>query len=177
MALKPPPPPVKSEPGTFAWFDWYRKLYDYLNSAAIVAWTSIDFAGSKLTDIATRLHSNLQGILGNGEYHLSLSERNSLFTLTWFNASLVNSWGSAGAGSAPPGYAITADKIVRFRGVLTGGTSGTLAMTLPVGFRPVYETFLATSVTSLAYVQIHPNGEVYPVGSVVSFDGLSFPAI
>jgi hypothetical protein len=74
MSLKPPPPPVKSEPGSFAWMDWYKKLYDYLNTAGSVIWTSINFAGSKLSDLASRPHAALQSIPGNGEVHLSVSE-------------------------------------------------------------------------------------------------------
>lgn len=74
MSLKPPPPPVKSEPGSFAWMDWYKKLYDYLNTAGSVIWTTIDFTGSNLTSIATRLHSSLQSIAGTGEYHISSAE-------------------------------------------------------------------------------------------------------
>jgi len=74
MAIKPPPPPVKSEPGSFAWMDWYRTLYDFISSAGAIAWNQIDFAGSKLTDITTRLHSNLQSVLGSGQYHISSAE-------------------------------------------------------------------------------------------------------
>lgn len=75
MAIKPPPPPTKSEPGSFAWMDWYRSLYDFITTAGAISWSQISFAGSKLTDIATRLHSNLQGVLGNGQYHLSAAEQ------------------------------------------------------------------------------------------------------
>jgi len=77
MALIPPPPPVKSEPGSFAWMDWYKKLYDYLNTAGSVLWSSLNFTGSNLTDLVTRLHSSLQGIQGGvvGEYyHLTAGE-------------------------------------------------------------------------------------------------------
>lgn len=74
MAGVPPPPPVKSEPGSFAWMDWYKKLYDYLNTAGSVLWSSINFTGSNITDIVTRLHSSLQGILGTGAYHISAAE-------------------------------------------------------------------------------------------------------
>jgi len=82
MAAKPPPPPVKSEPGTFAWFDWYRKLYDYLNTTGSIAWSSLDFTGSTLSDIATRLHSSLQGLLGTGQYHISAAEATLVTGLT-----------------------------------------------------------------------------------------------
>lgn len=81
MSLKPPPPPVKSEPGSFAWMDWYKKLYDYLNTAGSIVWSTINFTGSKLTDIAIRLHSNLQGILGTGAYHISATEATEVTAL------------------------------------------------------------------------------------------------
>lgn len=81
MSLKPPPPPVKSEPGSFAWMDWYKKLYDYLNTAGSVIWSTINFTGSKLTDIGTRLHSNLQSVLGTGQYHVSSTEATLLTNL------------------------------------------------------------------------------------------------
>ncbi len=81
MALKPPPPPTKSEPGSFAWMDWYRSLYDFISSTGSIAWSQINFAGSKLTDITTRLHSNLQGILGTGSYHISSSEASNVTAL------------------------------------------------------------------------------------------------
>ena len=74
MAGVPPPPPVKSEPGSFAWMEWYKTLYDYLNTAGSVLWSSINFTGSNLTDIVTRLHSSLQSILGTGSYHISAAE-------------------------------------------------------------------------------------------------------
>ena len=74
MAALPPPPPVKSEPGSFAWMDWYKKLYDFISVSGSIAWSQINFAGSTLTSIATRLHSNLQGIVGTGAYHISAAE-------------------------------------------------------------------------------------------------------
>jgi len=82
MALKPPPPPTKSEPGSFAWMDWYRSLYDFITSAGSIAWNLIDFAGSNLTDIATRLHSSLQGITGTGAYHISATEATDVTNLS-----------------------------------------------------------------------------------------------
>lgn len=81
MSLKPPPPPVKSEPGSFAWMDWYKKLYDYLNTAGSIIWSTINFTGSKLTDIVTRPHTALQGILGTGEYHVSATEASKVTSL------------------------------------------------------------------------------------------------
>jgi hypothetical protein len=54
--------------------DWYRKLYDYLNTAGSVLWSSLNFTGSNLTDLVTRLHSSLQGVQGSGDYHITSAE-------------------------------------------------------------------------------------------------------
>jgi len=82
MALKPPPPPTKSEPGSFAWMDWYRSLYDFITATATIAWNQINFAGSNLADLATRLHSSLQGVLGTGQYHISATEATDVANLS-----------------------------------------------------------------------------------------------
>lgn len=82
MALKPPPPPVKSEPGSFAWMDWYRSLYDFITTAGSIAWSQINFAGSNLSDLATRLHSSLQSVLGTGAYHISATEATDVTNLS-----------------------------------------------------------------------------------------------
>lgn len=75
MAVTVPPPPTKSEPGSFAWMDWYRNLYAFLNQAITITWAQIDKSTSSLADITTRPHSALQSILGTGEYHLSANEQ------------------------------------------------------------------------------------------------------
>ena len=84
MAALPPPPPVKSEPGSFAWMDWYKKLYDFISTAGSIAWSQIDFAGSSLINLATRLHSDLQGLQGgtSGEYyHLTAAQIAAIGTI------------------------------------------------------------------------------------------------
>jgi len=82
MAIKPPPPPTKSEPGSFAWMDWYRSLYDFITTAGAISWSQINFAGSNLADLATRLHSSLQSILGTGAYHISATEATDVTNLS-----------------------------------------------------------------------------------------------
>lgn len=82
MAIKPPPPPTKSEPGSFAWMDWYRSLYDFITTAGAISWSQINFAGSNLSDLATRLHSSLQSILGTGAYHISATEATDVTNLS-----------------------------------------------------------------------------------------------
>jgi hypothetical protein len=77
MAEGLPPPPLKSEVGDFNWLDWYNKLYRYLKTTGSIAWSSIDFSGSNITDIQTRDHNSLQGFQGGtaGEYyHLTAAQ-------------------------------------------------------------------------------------------------------
>lgn len=59
-----PPPPVNDKPGSFAWLEWYRQLRNYVSTSGSVPWYIINFSGSNLTDIAIRLHNNLQGLQG-----------------------------------------------------------------------------------------------------------------
>lgn len=79
MPVLLPPTPVGVPPGHSFWNDWYEKLRQLVNNGAIsVIWANIDFAGSNITDIASRAHNNLQSIQGGapGEYnHLTDAER------------------------------------------------------------------------------------------------------
>lgn len=109
MALVPPPPPTKSEPGSFAWMSWYQSLYYYLTTAGSVTWASIDKTGSNLTDIATRLHSSLQGIAGAGEYHISAAQATNVSNLSGTN---------------------TGDQTITLTGDVTGSGTGSFAATL-----------------------------------------------
>ena len=81
MAALPPPPPVKSEPGSFAWMDWYKKLYDFISVSGSIAWSQINFAASNISSIASRLHADLQGIAGTGARHISVTENTEVTAL------------------------------------------------------------------------------------------------
>ena len=81
MANILPPPPVNDVPGSFVWLEWYRQLRDYVSTSGSVPWYIINFAGSNITDIATRLHNQLQGLQGGttGEmYHLTSAQYSAL---------------------------------------------------------------------------------------------------
>jgi len=81
MASGLPPPPVNDQPGSFAWLEWYRQLRTYVSTSGSVPWYIINFSGSNLTDLATRLHNNLQGLQGgtSGEqYHLTAAQHAAL---------------------------------------------------------------------------------------------------
>ena len=76
-----PPPPINDSPGSFTWLEWYRQLRNYVSTSGSVPWYIINFAGSNITDIATRLHNTLQGLQGGttGEmYHLTAAQYSAL---------------------------------------------------------------------------------------------------
>jgi len=81
MAVGLPPPPVNDVPGSFTWMEWYRQLRNYVSTSGSVPWFIINFAGSNITDIASRSHNNLQTLQGgtSGEmYHLTAAQYASL---------------------------------------------------------------------------------------------------
>lgn len=72
MSNKLPPSPINSPPGSSYWNDWYEKIRSMINNSSIgVVWANIDFSGSNITSIVTRLHNTLQGLQGGttGEYN------------------------------------------------------------------------------------------------------------
>jgi hypothetical protein len=78
-----PPPPINDKPGSFTWLEWYRKLRDYISTSGSVPWYIINFAGSNITDIATRAHNSLQSLQGgtSGEmYHLTDAKYDTVTT-------------------------------------------------------------------------------------------------
>jgi hypothetical protein len=75
MGLALPPPPTRAPNGDFAWVSWYNQLYALLSSGGAVAWTSVDKAGSSISDLANHTHALLGNILGSGQYHLSSTEQ------------------------------------------------------------------------------------------------------
>lgn len=75
MASGLPPPPTRSDQGSFAWTAWYNELYTLLSTTGSVAWTLVDKAGSSIADLQDKAHSRLTSIQGNGEFHLNATEQ------------------------------------------------------------------------------------------------------
>jgi hypothetical protein len=76
MSNKLPPAPVGVPPGHSFWNDWYEKLRSIVNATGGL-FTALNFTGSNITSIATRLHDSLQGISGGalGDYqHLTSAQ-------------------------------------------------------------------------------------------------------
>ena len=129
-----PPPPLQDPQGSFGWLEWYRQLRDYLSSASSIPWSIIQFAGSKLTDIQQRSHSDLQNIQGGipGErFHLSAAQVASI----GFFTSVVT-------------------KTTNYTALLTDGTilcnaaSGSFTITLPTATGNLGKTFSVKKIDS-----------------------------
>lgn len=116
-----PPPPINDAPGSFTWLEWYRQLRSYVSTSGSVPWYIINFAGSNITDIATRLHNQLQGLQGGtaGEmYHLTAAQYAALGTGGPGTVTSV-------AMTVPTGLSISGSPIT---------SAGTLAVTLTAGY-------------------------------------------
>lgn len=100
------------------------------------------------------------------------------YVLPWVAPTLVNSWAAVFPGTySPVGYYVDKFKCITFRGIINGGTAGSVFMTLPAGLRPPYTVFIATaSGTSVSNIQVNPNGDCIVTGAVsnVSLEGVSF---
>jgi hypothetical protein len=106
--------------------------------------------------------------------------------LVWHPLTLQNGWASAGSYFGTPSYAVSAQGIVYLKGAIGGGSSGSLAFTLPAGARPAGGVDLVAygnAVSSVA-LWLGTDGGVYPqddvdhagsAGSFTGLSGLSFP--
>ena len=118
MATGLPPPPINDQPGSFTWLEWYRQLRTYISTNGSVPWYVINFAGSNITDIASRAHNDLQSVQGGtaGErYHLTAAQHAAL------TAGPHNSLSGLQGGAATKYYHLTDVE----HAALTNSTTGT----------------------------------------------------
>lgn len=77
-----PPPPADFTPDNqWAWMDFYKNIRQTINSASIVTWSNLNFAGSNITDIVSRDHNsltNVQGGAAGDRNHLTTAQVTSL---------------------------------------------------------------------------------------------------
>lgn len=131
MATGLPPPPINDQPGSFTWLEWYRQLRNYISTNGSVPWYVINFAGSNITDIATRDHDQLQNIDGGtaGEhYHLTAAQHAAL------TAGPHNTLSGLQGGTSGEYYHLTANEVINARNTLervvpTTGFTNTIADT------------------------------------------------
>ncbi len=94
----------------------------------------------------------------------------------WQAVTFENSWVDVGGAFNSAEFRALGDKRVEIRGLISSGTIGLAAFTLPVGFRPVAD-YSVPCVSSGAFAQtnVGSDGTVVPtVGVAVSFalDGI-----
>ena len=131
MATGLPPPPINDQPGSFTWLEWYRQLRNYISTNGSVPWYVINFAGSNITDIATRDHDQLQNVDGGtaGEhYHLTAAQHAAL------TAGPHNTLSGLQGGTSGEYYHLTANEVRNARNTLervvpTTGFTNTIANT------------------------------------------------
>ena len=136
MAVGLPPPPVNDQPGSFTWMEWYRQLRNYVSTSGSVPWYIINFAGSNITDIASRAHNNLQELQGgtSGEmYHLTAAQYSALA------AGPHNSLTGIQGGTTNQYYHLTATEYARRSNYIDvqTTTSGIALPTTPTVIKPV----------------------------------------
>lgn len=141
MAIKLPPAPSGTPPGSSFWNDWYEKLRTLINSGTISQlWTSIDFTGSNITDLVTRAHNNLQSFQGGtaGEYyHLTSAQhaKVSVATSGTYTPTLTNTTNIAASTTYVAQY-LRVGSVVTVSGRVdvdpTALGSVVLEMTLPI---------------------------------------------
>ncbi len=91
---------------------------------------------------------------------ISLSKRGNLGTMDY-----ENGWGDADP-DAPGQFCMDEHGRVRLRGRISGGAVGSVAFTLPYGFRPaVPQSFVLSNADSgYANLEVAPNGEATVTG-------------
>jgi len=101
--LIPPIPKELLTPDSYIWRDWFNNLRNILVGSieGTVAWASLNFTGSNITDLVSRRHTDLQNLQGGtaGQYyHLTAADYTSVTTT--FGSQTANFVYSAPNGSA-----------------------------------------------------------------------------
>ncbi len=185
-------------PDAPAWFDTFLTLYNETTGGLVDALsgglddTNIrkQFEARSITTAAT-LEATFAGGAVSFKNRIDVAPRKvtlakcnppsgtSFSGRTWTTFALQGAWVAYNSEHIPQ-YMIDGNGIVHLRGIVKSGTLGTLACTLPVGFRPEYDSnFAVSSNAAFGSANVKPDGGVYPnTGSNVWFDlsTISFPA-
>lgn len=83
---------------------------------------------------------NAAQVINAGRFDIQLAAASeTVANEPWTAPSLVNSWVNTGGSTEPAGYRKLVDGRLELRGMVRSGTANTI-FTLPVGYRPVFET-------------------------------------
>lgn len=98
----------------------------------------------------------------------------------WVAPTLINSWANLGSGFETAEYLKDPFGFVHLKGVIVGGATGSIAFTLPAGFRPGATTLNAAGGSAVVVdVEIAPEGNVTPFfasGVNIGLSGITFLA-
>lgn len=102
---------------------------------------------------------------------------------TWHDFTLQNSWTNVGGSFSNAGYILTPDNHVELRGNVKTGATGTVAFTLPAGYRPTTEQLiplLSNGSASPASIDIIASTGVCYINFVtnntnIALSGVRFP--
>jgi len=96
----------------------------------------------------------------------------------WQTPTLTNSWANVGGGNQTAQYRINSRTgNVELGGLITGGTSGVAAFTLPAGFRPYLNQAFGTQGGGTVVVSSAGSVIVTPVGASIWLSGISFQSL
>ena len=106
------------------------------------------------------------------------ARKKGLLDEDWITPTLINGWESYDAESIPKYYK-GADNVVRLRGMVKSGTTGTAFATLPVGYRPPASVrvpiYIGPSATGTALISVGGSITLYAASTLnVSVDNMSF---
>lgn len=104
-----------------------------------------------------------------------------------FGVTFTNSWANVGGATPPAGFYKDKFNMVHLQGNIDTGASGTVAFTLPVGYRPTYATHRILYNDNggpgpggaAVSLEVQADGDVVPTygaGTDVWLDGVSFRA-
>lgn len=110
--------------------------------------------------------------------YVGILNENFLTVEDWNTPTLINSWANVVGGTATA-YYIDPFGRVWLKGTLDTGTTGTVAFTLPEGYRPsegIWQTALQPGAAAGCMVNIQTDGDValYYTGASIRIDGVSF---
>lgn len=136
--------------------------------------------GNNVVGVNTTRNIVAKGVGVGSAYFLNFMFLPNSYTGTWNNMTFQNSWGNRG-GFTSGQYTKSSDGMVTLRGLISGGSAGTVITTLPAGYRPDAKLISAAVCASAnCRIDINPNGQVVAQTNAssnwTSLDRISFYA-
>lgn len=112
--------------------------------------------------------------------HVVINQLIDVCNSSFKDFTLLNNWVEYNNNYNSPGYRIDSNGFVHLKGVVKGGTVGTVICSLPTGYRPKKTNiFPVVSNNDIGRIDVEESGNVKLVfgsGVFVSLDGITFEA-